>query len=97
VVELPPLHDARSLEVATLEHMRGLNDLSPLRDAPALRRLALIEMQHLQPEDVAVLAGHPTLTRLDVGLGSDRKNLAVRDAVRIAGSYGGHPWPPAGE
>jgi hypothetical protein len=94
VVEIPPLPDARSLEAVTLEHMRGLSDLAPLRDAPALRRLALIEMQHLQPEDVAVLAGHPTLTQLDVGLGSDRKNLAVRDAVRIAGNYGGHSWPP---
>jgi hypothetical protein len=74
--------------------MRGLSDLGPLRDAPALRELWLIEMEHLQPEDVAVLAGHPTLTQMHVGLGSDRKNLAARDALRITGNYGGHPWPP---
>jgi hypothetical protein len=94
VVELPPLHDGQALMDVTLEHMRGLNDLAPLRDAPALRRLALIEMEHLQPEQVTVLAGHLTLAQLDVGLGSDRKNLAVRDAVRIPGDYGGHSWPP---
>lgn len=94
VVELPRLRGAQSLTGVTLEHMRGLSDLNPLRDAPALRELWLIEMEHLQPEDVAVLAGHPTLTRMHVGLGSDRKNLAVRDALRITGNYGGHPWPP---
>jgi len=96
VHDLPPLRDARSLTDVTLEHMRGLTDLGPLRNAPALRKLSLIEMEHLQPDDVAVLAGHPTLTELHVGLGSDRKNRAARDALRIAGSYGGHPWPPAG-
>ena len=95
VVELPPLRDAQALTEVTLEHMRGLSDLGVLRDAPALRELRLIEMEHLQPEDVAVLAGHPTLSRMHVGLGSDRKNLAVRDALRIDGNYGGHPWPPA--
>jgi hypothetical protein len=94
VVQLPPLHDAQSLAKVTLEHMRGLSDLRPLRDALALREVWLIEMEHLQLEDVAVLAEHPTLTYAHVGLGSDRKNIAVRDALRITGSYGGHPWPP---
>ncbi|MGY1607672.1 hypothetical protein [Geodermatophilus sp. SYSU D00700] len=75
--------------------MRGLSDLGPLLDAPALRLLSLIEMEHLQPEDVAVLASHRTLTQVHIGLGSDRKNPAVRDALRISGTYGGHPWPPA--
>jgi hypothetical protein len=94
VVQLPPLLDAYSLATVTLEHMRGLSDLRPLRDASALRLLSLIEMEHLQPEDVAVLAGHPTLAQVHIGLGSDRKNLAVRDALRITGDYGGHTWPP---
>jgi hypothetical protein len=96
VDDLAPLHDARSLAEVTFEHMRGLRDLSPLRDAPGLRELWLIEMDHLRPEDVAILAGHPTLTHVHIGLGSDRKNLAVRDALGIPGTYGGHPWPPAG-
>ena len=55
----------------------------------------MIEMGHLRPEEVTVLAGHPTLSAVRIGLGSDRKNLTVRDALRIPGSYGGHPWPPA--
>jgi hypothetical protein len=44
-------------------------------------------------EDVTVLAGHSTLRRSSVGLGGDHKNLAVRDAIRIPGNCGGHPWP----
>jgi hypothetical protein len=51
-------------------------------------------MQHLTPEAFAMLAGHPTLVSVIVGLGSDRKNLAVRDALRIPGRYGRHQWPP---
>lgn len=96
VTALPPLARARALRRVTLEHMRGLTDLAPLAAAPALQELALIEMQHLGPGDLAPLAGHPTLTRVDVGLGSHRKNLAARDLVHVPGSYGGHPWPVPG-
>jgi hypothetical protein len=73
--------------------MRGLRDLTTLRRAPALHELRLVDMRHLAPDQVAVLAGHPTLRRVHAGLGSDRKNLAVRDALRIEGTYGPHEWP----
>jgi hypothetical protein len=96
VTGLPDLSDARALREVELTHLRSLRDLTPLRHAPALRVLRLVEMEHLHPADVAVLAGHPTLRELHVGLGSDRKNLAARDALRITGSYGGHLWPAAG-
>jgi hypothetical protein len=94
VTALPPLTRARALRRVTLEHMRGLTDLTPLREAPALRELALVEMEHLDPGDLGALAGHPTLATVNVGLGSNRKNLAARDLIRIPGNYGGHPWPP---
>lgn len=94
VTALGDLGEAKELTTVTLEHMRGLTDLSPLASAPALRELRLIEMQHLTPEAFAMLAGHPTLVSVIVGLGSDRKNLAVRDALRIPGRYGRHQWPP---
>jgi hypothetical protein len=94
VTRLPDLSDAGALGKVELTHLRGLRDLTPLRRAPALRVLRLVEMEHLRPADVAVLAGHPTLRELYVGLGNDRKNLAARDALRITGAYGGHLWPP---
>jgi hypothetical protein len=94
VTRLPDLSHARALGEVALTHLRGLRDLTPLRRAPALRVLRLVEMEHLRPADVAVLAGHPTLRELYVGLGNDRKNLAARDALRITGAYGGHLWPP---
>ena len=97
IVALPALDGALSLTRVRPAYLRGLADLTPLRDAPAPRELELAEMQDLHPEDVAVLTGHGTLGRLLVGLGSDRKNVAVRDALRIAGDYGGHAWPVTDE
>lgn len=95
VTALPPLTRARSLRRVHLQHMRGLADLAPLEDAPALQELSLIEMQHLQPENLTPLARHPTLATVSIGLGSNRKNLAARDLIQIPGNYGGHTWPPS--
>ena len=82
------------LESLWIETMRGLTDLTPLLTAPALRQIALVDMTHLAPEQVGVLAGHPTLRYLTAGLGSDKKNRAVRELVPLAG---GDDWkrPPA--
>jgi hypothetical protein len=93
VTRLGNLRQSHALTEVRLELLRGLTDLAPLNDAPALRTLWLIDMGHLQAADVAVVAGHGRLAKVHVGLGSDRKNLAVRDALRIPGSYGGWPWP----
>ena len=58
--------------------MKGLNDLSPLLTAPALTDVLIVDMSHLQPDAVGVLARHPTLEQATVGLGSVRKNEAVK-------------------
>lgn len=85
---LPDLSSLTQLTKIHLETMKGLTDLRPLLTAPALEELWLVDMPHLQPEEVAVLAAHPTLTRARVGLGSARKNdeamarLGVSDALR---------------
>jgi hypothetical protein len=94
VTAFPPLNRAHALRRITLEHMRGIADLATFGEAPALRELALVEMEHLEPRNLATLAGHPTLATVSIGLGSNRKNLAARDLIRIPGDYGGHPWPP---
>lgn len=83
VTALPDLSRLTRLQTVVLETMKGLSDLRPLRTAPALQRLALVDMGHLQPEHVAVLADHPQLRFLSAGLGSDKKNRAVREMVPL--------------
>jgi hypothetical protein len=84
VTALPAdLSRAVLLDTVALEVMRGLTDLAPLLTAPALRRVALVNMTHLEPAQVAVLADHPQLRYLIAGLGSDRKNRAVRELVPL--------------
>jgi hypothetical protein len=63
--------------------MKGLVDLTPARDAPSLRQLAVVDMPHLQPEAFGPLVGHPTLESLRFGLGSQRKNDAVERLIRL--------------
>ena len=80
---LPPMRGLTSLRRVWLETMKGVTDLSPLRDAPALRQLALVDMSHLQPEALRPLVGHPTLTDLRAGLGSKKKNEAAYSVVPL--------------
>ena len=57
--------------------MKGLRDLRPLATAPALEAIELIDMRHLQPEDLTPLVGLPNLKAVTPGLGSRRKNEAA--------------------
>ena len=86
VSALPSLSRTERLGRVWLEHLVGLRDLTPLLTAPALTDLALVDMRHLQPDDVGVLADHPSLRRMIVGLGSERKNDAVRRLVPLPDS-----------
>ena len=63
--------------------MKGLTDLAPLLSAPALQDVCLIDMGHLQPQQVGALAEHPTLKRATVGLGSARKIDAVKELLNL--------------
>ena len=68
---------ATSLRRVRLETMKGLHDLRPLATAPALEAVELIDMRHLQPEDLTPLVGLPNLKAVTPGLGSRRKNEAA--------------------
>lgn len=78
VEALPPMEGLDALREVWLQNLRGVRDLAPLASAPALRQLALVDMPHLQPDAVTPLVGHPSLERVRAGLGSTRKNDAVR-------------------
>jgi hypothetical protein len=94
VTSLPPdLSRLTRLDTVYIETMKGLTDLAPLLTAPALRRVALVDMKHLQPAQVGVLRDHPSLRYLIAGLGSERKNRAVRELVPLPGIDDWDPEP----
>ena len=83
VESLPIMTGLAGLRRLWLETMNGLTDLAPLRQAPSLTQLAVVDMGHLQPEAFAPLVGHPTLEALRFGLGSRRKNEAVKRIIDL--------------
>ncbi|SOD72916.1 hypothetical protein SAMN05892883_2231 [Jatrophihabitans sp. GAS493] len=98
VTTLPDFSRLTRLETVWMETMKGLTDLTPLLTAPSLRRVAAVDMGHLQPPAVGVLADHPSLQQLRAGLGSKRKNEAVAQLVRLpAGEGWGKPRSLQGE
>lgn len=90
VTALPDLSASHELRAVGLDHMRGIHDLRPLSAAPALTEVSLVACDHMQPEEFAPLLRCGSLRRVNIGLGSDRKNRAVRDLLGIPGNYGGH-------
>ena len=77
VTDLPEMGRLELLRSVSLEALKGVRDLAPLARAPALEQLWLFQMDQLQPKDLAVLLGHPTLRELNVWLGSERKRREV--------------------
>lgn len=80
---LPDMSRMISLERLWIETMKGLTDLSPIRTAPKLRQLAVVDMAHLQPKSFEPLVGHPTLESLRFGLGSRTKDDTVEALVNL--------------
>jgi hypothetical protein len=93
VEALPDLRQALDLRRVHLETMKGIRDLGPLATAPALEELLLVDMGHLQPEDLRVLAGLPKLKAVTAGLGSLKKNhaaealLGLPDTKQLKGDW----------
>jgi hypothetical protein len=80
---LPSFRQLGHLRRVHLEAMSGLTDLSALREALALEELLVVDASHMKPSDFACLSGHLTLKRASIGLGSDRKNRAVREFLPL--------------
>jgi hypothetical protein len=58
--------------------MKGLTDLRPLRGAPGLRDLALVDMPQLRWEHLEPWVDLPTLQALRLGTGSRKRNAEFR-------------------
>lgn len=83
VTALPDLSKLKKLRRVVLETMKGIRDLSAFRSAPVLEELALVDMKQLQPEDFQPIVCHPTLKALRAGLGSTKKNNAVKEMIDL--------------
>jgi hypothetical protein len=92
VETLPDLSMDKELRRIHLRTMKGLRDLRPLATAPALEQLTLIDMVHLQPEDLQPLVGLLNLKGVTAGLGSARKNRAVEEILKLPEAG----WPEGG-
>jgi hypothetical protein len=57
--------------------MKSLRDVSSIARAPALRFLGLWGCPSLTPQSFQCLIGHPTLKRLNYGIGSLKANETV--------------------
>lgn len=84
VTSLPDLARLERLTEVELSNLKGLTDLRALATAPNLEHLLVIDAGHLAPEALLPLVGHPRLTSARIGLGSTRKNEAVRRLLNLA-------------
>jgi len=78
VTALPSFRKLLRLRRVHLETMKGIRDLRPVAEAPGLEELLALDMTYLSPEAFRAFVGHPRLKCATIGLGSDRKNEAVR-------------------
>jgi hypothetical protein len=76
VETLPDLSPLAQLEEVELE-TRALRDISSVAKAPALRYLGLWDCKSLTPQSFECLIGHPTLKRLNFGIGRLKDNDKV--------------------
>jgi len=75
---LPDFRKLTKLRRVTLETMKGLQDVSTLRDAPVLQEYTHIAANNLQPNDYLPLLENESVRKVRIGFGSDRKNNAFR-------------------
>ncbi len=76
VETLPDLSALTQLEEVELE-TRALRDVSSIANAPALRFLGLWDCKSLTSKNFECLIGHPTLKRLNFGIGRLKDNEKV--------------------
>jgi hypothetical protein len=77
VRRLPSLAALTQLRRVHLETMRGLTDLEPVAEAPALEELLVLDMRQLDLEAFRPFLAHRALRAALIVLGSENKNAAV--------------------
>jgi hypothetical protein len=82
---IPDLSRLRALRRVFLENMKGLKDVRSLASAPALEDFIHCSAQGMEPDQYLDLLKMPTLRRLLVGFGSERKNEVLRNLAKQVG------------
>jgi len=83
VSKLPSFKMLLELRRVKLDTLKSLHDLRPIAMAPALEELVAVGMPQLDVSSFRPFAGHPTLKRALIGLGSRRKNKPVEDLLKL--------------
>ena len=78
VTSLPEFRNLAKLRRISLETMKGLKDVSTLRDAPVLTDYLHVAANNLQPDDYKPLLENKSVKNVLIGFGSDKKNNAFR-------------------
>jgi hypothetical protein len=86
IPNLSKLHNLRRLH---LENLKGLEDVSAIRYAPALEEFLHISAQNIQPEMYKDLMSIPSLKYVHVGYGSRKKNEEFKALVLWSGKQPG--------
>ena len=77
VETLPDLSELARLEEVEIGTMKSLRDVSSIAKAPALRFLGLWDCKALTPQSFECLIAHPTLRRVNFGVGRLKDNNAI--------------------
>jgi hypothetical protein len=77
VETLPDFSELTQLEELEISSMKSLRDIASIAKAPALRFLGLWDCKGLRPENFECLIRHPTLKRLNYGIGRLKDNNTV--------------------
>ena len=83
VSKLPSFNRLGKLRRVALCGMKGISDLSPLVEAPALEELCVGDARHLSVEQFKPFIGHSSLKRSSIGLCSLRKNKDVDEMLGL--------------
>ena len=71
---MPDLSKLTRLRRLSLENMKGLRDVSAIRQVPALEEFIHVAAQNIRPEQYRDLLDNPTLRELLIGFGNKHKN-----------------------
>ncbi|GEM_PF-6322391 len=88
-----PVFDTPTTEISVVLGNVGLTSLDWVGRSTAIRHLAMFQMKHLSPEQVATLLQSPhSLTRLEVGLVRVADARRARESVAASGLAGPAGW-----
>ena len=85
IASIPDLSRLEALRRIYLENLKGLKDIRSLASAPALEEFMHCSAEGMEPDQYRDLLTSPTLRRLWVGFGSEKKNATLRSLAERAG------------